>query len=76
MNHRHHLICLAAGAVAITLLLFGGGSNLTIVGFSAVLLVCPIVMGVVMWLLMRPTAPRASEREELPDPHRVNAGGR
>ena len=54
MNHRHHLICLGAAAVAITLLLLSGGSNLTIVGISAALLVCPIVMGVVMWLLMRP----------------------
>lgn len=63
VSHRHHLICLAAGAVGVTLLLLNGGSNVTIVGISAVLLVCPIVMGVVMRLLMRPAPQHTSDRD-------------
>ena len=76
MSHRHHLICLAAGAVGVTLLLLNGGSNVTIVGISAVLLVCPIVMGVVMRLLMRPAPQHTSDRDTLAESHHLNAAER
>ncbi|MDO8390405.1 MAG: hypothetical protein Q7V57_07935 [Actinomycetota bacterium] len=53
MNHRRHLLCLLpAIALAAALLLFGGG-NATFAGVGLALLLCPLVMGTVMWLLMR-----------------------
>lgn len=76
MNHRHHLFCLGAAAVAITLLLLAGTSNLAVVGISAALLICPIVMGVVMWLLMRSSPQQRNGHEQLPSAHHVTAGER
>lgn len=74
MKHRYHLLCLAAAGIAVALIGFGGGFNLPLVGISAVLLICPIVMGAMMWLLMRQPPPQTSNREQLPDPHDVTAG--
>ena len=74
MNHRHHRICLGAAAVAIALLLLAGSSNLAVVGISAALLVCPIVMGGVMWLLMRSAPQQRKDRELLPPAQHANAG--
>ncbi|MEP7114812.1 MAG: hypothetical protein ABI862_16205 [Ilumatobacteraceae bacterium] len=76
MNHRHHLICLGAAVLAITLLLLAGSSNLAVVGISAVLLVSPILMGGVMWLLMRPSPQQRTDRQQLPSAHHVNAARR
>lgn len=76
MNHRHHLVCFVAAAVAIGLLLVSGGSNLPIVGISAALLICPIVMGVVMWLLMRPGTTQSVNESQRPPVDHVAAGGR
>jgi glucose dehydrogenase len=76
VNHRHHLICLAAAAVAIGMLLVSGGSNLPIVGISAALLICPIVMGVVMWLLMRPDTTKTPDEIGRTTADHLHAGGR
>ncbi len=79
MKHRYHLICLAGAGIAVALLLFGSGSNLPLVGIGAVLLICPIVMGAMMWLMMRQTPQQmpqqTTNREQLRDPDDVNAGG-
>jgi hypothetical protein len=53
MNHRNHLVpCLIAAAVAIVLLTTIGTNPLA-AGLGVAFLLCPIVMGTVMWLLMR-----------------------
>lgn len=55
MNHRNHLVpCLIAAGVAIVLLT-RIGTNPLAAGLGVAFLLCPIVMGAVMWLLMRPT---------------------
>jgi glucose dehydrogenase len=76
VNHRHHLVCLAAAAVAIGLLVVSGGSNLPIVGISAALFICPIVMGVVMWLLMRPAPTPTSNQSQSVPADDLKVGGR
>lgn len=53
MNHRKHMIpCVLAILVAITLFATVGANPLA-VGVGLAFLLCPIVMGTVMWLLMR-----------------------
>ncbi len=76
MNHRHHLVCVAAAVGLAAWFLVAGNGGAALAGVSLALLICPLVMGVVMWLLMRqpPSAPHQSER----DPHEehVSAGPR
>lgn len=53
MNHRNHLIpCVLAVIVAVALF-SAAGANPLAAGVGLAFLVCPIVMGIVMWLLMR-----------------------
>lgn len=53
MKHRYHMIpCVIALLVAMMLLRSGGTNPLT-AGVGLAFLLCPIVMGTVMWLLMR-----------------------
>jgi hypothetical protein len=53
MNHRNHLVpCLIAAAAAIVLFTTIGTNPLG-AGLGVAFLLCPIVMGGVMWLLMR-----------------------
>ncbi len=53
MKHRDHMIlCGIAILVAVMLFARPGASPLA-AGFGFALLLCPIVMGIVMWLLMR-----------------------
>ena len=69
MSHRHHLICLV-GAVGVAVwLLVAGTGGLALAGVGLALLICPLVMGVVMWLLMRQpqSPPHQSETEPLDD---------
>ena len=57
MSHRHHLICLTAAAGLVLWVLLAGSGGLAVAGLSLALLICPLVMGVVMWLLMRQPQP-------------------
>ena len=71
MSHRHHLVCLAAAAGLFVWFLVAGSGSTALAGVSLALLICPLVMGVVMWLLMRQprSAPQHSEydrNEEQP----------
>ena len=53
MSHRKHIIpCVMAMVVAITLFATVGANPLA-AGVGLAFLLCPIVMGTVMWLLMR-----------------------
>jgi hypothetical protein len=70
VNHRNHLIpCVLAVIVAVALF-SAAGANPLAAGVGLAFLVCPIVMGVVMWLLMRQpsssTAPREHDGERPP----------
>ena len=76
MNHRHHLVCVAAAVGLAVWFLVAGSGGAALAGVSLALLLCPLVMGAVMWLLMRqpPSAPGQTDR----DPHddHVPAGPR
>jgi hypothetical protein len=76
MSHRHHLICVFAAVGLVVWLLVAGNGGLALAGVSLALLLCPLVMGVVMWLLMR--QPRSAQHQgeaELYDDH-ATAGRR
>lgn len=60
MNHRHHLVCAAAAVGLAVWFLVAGNGGAALAGVSLALLVCPLVMGAVMWLLMR--QPRSPSR--------------
>lgn len=53
MNRRHHLMCLVAGIGLAVVFVAAGNGGLAFAGLSLALLICPLVMGAVMWLLMR-----------------------
>jgi hypothetical protein len=69
MSHRHHLICVFAAVGLAVWFLVAGNGGLALTGVSLALLICPLVMGVVMWLLMRqpPSAPHQSDAEPHDD---------
>lgn len=63
MNHRHHMI-LCGLAILVAIMLFsGGGASPLAAGIGLAFLLCPIVMGVVMWLLMRQPSNPSSPSE-------------
>lgn len=69
MNHRNHLVpCLIAAAVAIVLLTTIGTNPLA-AGLGVAFLLCPIVMGTVIWLLMRQQKPTTidGQRDDAPE---------
>lgn len=71
MSHRHHLICLV-GAVGLAMwLLVAGTGGLALAGVGLALLICPLVMGVVMWLLMR--QPQSTHHQGVADPQDEHA---
>jgi len=53
MNHRHHLICVVAAVGLGVWFLVAGNGGAALAGVSLALLICPLVMGTVMWMLMR-----------------------
>ena len=78
MNHRNHVVpCLIAAAVAIVLFTTIGTNPLA-AGLGVAFLLCPIVMGTVMWLLMRQqkgqTTPSERPREDIEE--RASTGSR
>ena len=66
MNHRMHRLCLIAALAMLAVLMIGSSSSIGL-GVGLLLLVCPIVMGTMMWFLMRPTTPR-QETVQVPVP--------
>ena len=68
MNHNKHMIPYALAAI-VAIMLFGTlGGNPLAAGIGLAFLLCPLVMGVVMWLLMR--QPRgAASTGQLPEQH-------
>jgi len=64
VKHRNHMIPCAIIAVIAMVLLATRGSNPLGASASLALLLCPMVMGTVMWLLMRQT-----DRSEAHDEH-------
>ena len=73
MSHRHHLICFAAVVGLVVWFLVAGNGGLALAGVSLALLICPLVMGVVMWLLMR--QPQPESHHGIADPHDEHASG-
>lgn len=53
MKHKSHLICMIPAALLALWLLTRGGSNGALAGVGLFVLICPLTMGIVMWLLMR-----------------------
>ncbi|MBI4932745.1 MAG: hypothetical protein HY828_02630 [Actinobacteria bacterium] len=76
MNHRHHLVCIAAAIGLAVWFLVAGNGGAALAGVSLALLICPLVMGTVMWLLMRQphTAPHQTDRDRHDE--RIPAGQR
>ncbi len=68
MSHRHHVICLVAAVGLGLWFLVAGNGGLALAGLSLALLICPLVMGVVMWLLMRQPQPATHQSDG--DQHR------
>lgn len=52
MQHRMHYLCMIPAAVLLGWVLLGGGST-ALAGVGLLVLICPLTMGIVMWLLMR-----------------------
>lgn len=68
MKHRNHMIpCVIVALMAIAFLFTQGRISLG-AGAGLALLLCPLVMGTMMWLLMRrPDASTASRGRSQPD---------
>lgn len=66
MKHRNHMIpCVIIALIAIAFLSTRGSISLG-AGAGVALLLCPLVMGTMMWLLMRrPDAPRSTSQRPL-----------
>lgn len=76
MNHRSHLVpCLIAVAVALVLLTTIGTNPLA-AGLGVAFLLCPIVMGTVMWLLMRQQKPTTIDRQRDDAPEQTTTSAR
>ncbi len=71
MKHRDHMILCGIGVLVAVMLFTRGGASPLAAGFGFALLLCPIVMGTVMWLLMRQPKNSSSprERHDIPESH-------
>ena len=56
MKHRNHMLVCGIAVLAAVMLLTRGGASPLGAGIGLALLLCPLVMGTVMWLLMRQPA--------------------
>jgi hypothetical protein len=76
MNRRHHLICFAAAVGLAMWFLFAGRGGVALAGVSLALLICPLVMGVVMWLLMRQPHSAPRQIDGVAHEEHLSAGSR
>jgi hypothetical protein len=76
MSHRHHLICLAAAGGLVVWFLVAGNGGAALAGVSLALLICPLVMGAVMWMLMRQPKSAPTPTEHAGHEEHVSAGPR
>ena len=76
MNDRHRLVLVIAAVGLAVWFLVAGSGGLAVAGVSLALLICPLVMGVVMWLLMRQPQPTPHTGEGGPLDERAALGRR
>ena len=76
MNDRHRLVLVVTAVGLAVWFLVAGSGSLALAGVSLALLICPLVMGVVMWLLMRQTQPIPPKGEVDPHDERARLGRR
>jgi len=78
VNHRHHLICVVAAVGLAVWFLVAGNGGAALAGVSLALLICPLVMGAVMWMLMRQpkSASAPSQTEHVNHDEHISAGPR
>ncbi len=63
--HKNHFVGCAAGiAIALAIVALSGGSSGSL-GVLAIVLLCPIVMGIVMVLMMRSAGPSVTRGERV-----------
>ena len=68
MKHRKLMIpCAIIAVIALTVLATNGSTSFG-VGIGLVLVLCPLLMGTMMWMLMRqPKAPAAQDPDRTPE---------
>lgn len=68
MKHHNHMIpCVIIAVIAMMILTLSGSTPLG-AGFGLTLLLCPLLMGMVMWLLMRqPSGSAAPDDRSHPE---------
>lgn len=79
MKHRQHMIVCGIAILIAVMLLSRGGASPFAAGIGLAFLLCPLVMGTVMWLLMRKPASANSptEHHEINEAHdHVASSGR
>ncbi|MBI4936410.1 MAG: hypothetical protein HY828_21230 [Actinobacteria bacterium] len=76
MSHRHHLICVFAAVGLAAWFLVAGNGGAALAGVSLALLICPMVMGIVMWLLMRQPNSAPQHAKNVPHEEHAPAGPR
>lgn len=74
MNHRLHLICVAAAVGLGAWFLTAGNGGAALAGVSLALVICPVVMGIVMWLLMHQPKSAPAQTGRNPREEYVSGG--
>lgn len=76
MNHRHHLIGVVAAVGLAVWFFVAGNGGAALAGVSLALLICPLVMSIVMWLLMRQPKSARGQAEHACHAEQISAGPR